>query len=88
MAYSEIKVVAFPGAPNLPIFAALDNGYFKDEGVQIDFSTTPSSVYQFEALAAGTVWIALAKTRTYAHVWTQQRMLLWWTIGHSSRGGD
>jgi ABC-type nitrate/sulfonate/bicarbonate transport system substrate-binding protein len=59
MAYSEIKVVAFPGAPNLPIFAALDNGYFKDEGVQIDFSTTPSSVYQFEALAAGTADIAM-----------------------------
>ena len=59
MANSEIKVIAFPGAPNLPIFAALDNGYFEEEGVQINFSTTPSSVYQFEALAAGNADIVM-----------------------------
>ena len=53
MAFTEIQVVAFPGAPNLPIFAALENGYFEKEGLQVDFSTTPSSIYQFEALAAG-----------------------------------
>lgn len=53
-----LRVIAFPGAPNLPIFAAIAQGMFRDEGLEIALSTTPSSVYQFENLAAGEFDIA------------------------------
>lgn len=53
-----IRVIAFPGAPNLPTFAALENGYFVEQGVDVRFSTTPSSVYQAEKLAAGEFEVA------------------------------
>ena len=39
-----LRVIAFPGAPNLPIFAAIEQGMFRDEGLDIALSTTPSSV--------------------------------------------
>jgi ABC-type nitrate/sulfonate/bicarbonate transport system substrate-binding protein len=50
---AEIKVIAFPGAPNLPVYAALENGYFKGQGLAVSLSTTPSSVSQIEKFAAG-----------------------------------
>ena len=53
-----LRVIAFPGAPNLPIFAAIEQGMFRGEGLDIALSTTPSSVYQFENLAAGEFDIA------------------------------
>ncbi len=43
-----LRVIAFPGAPNLPIFAAIEQGMFRDEGLDVELSTTPNSVYQFE----------------------------------------
>jgi ABC-type nitrate/sulfonate/bicarbonate transport system substrate-binding protein len=54
----EIKLIAFPGAPNLPIFAAMEHGYFKDAGVEINMTTTPSSSYQAENMVNGTFDIA------------------------------
>ena len=53
-----LRVIAFPGAPNLPIFAAIEQGMFRDEGLDVALSTTPSSVYQFETLMAGEFDIA------------------------------
>jgi ABC-type nitrate/sulfonate/bicarbonate transport system substrate-binding protein len=50
---AEVRVIAFPGAPNLPIFAALEQGYFVQEGIAVTLSTTPSSVYQIEKFYAG-----------------------------------
>ena len=50
---STLRVIAFPGAPNLPIFAAMANGDFEEQGLAVVLETTPSSVYQFESLAAG-----------------------------------
>lgn len=50
---AEIKVIAFPGAPNLPVYAALENGYFKSLGLNVVLSTTPSSVSQIEKFSAG-----------------------------------
>jgi ABC-type nitrate/sulfonate/bicarbonate transport system substrate-binding protein len=49
----HIKIIAFPGAPNLPVFAALEHGFFAQEGLDVSLSTTPSSVYQFEQFHAG-----------------------------------
>jgi ABC-type nitrate/sulfonate/bicarbonate transport system substrate-binding protein len=50
---ARINVLAFPGAPNLPIFAAFEQGYFGNEGLEVGFTTTPSSVFQFEQFGAG-----------------------------------
>ncbi|MGF6227885.1 ABC-type nitrate/sulfonate/bicarbonate transport system substrate-binding protein [Inquilinus ginsengisoli] len=54
----ELKIIAFPGAPNLPVFAALKHGYFAAEGLEVAFTATPSSTYQFEAFGAGQFDIA------------------------------
>jgi len=48
-----VRLIAFPGAPNLPIFAARENGFFEDRGIDLELTTTPNSVYQIEKLAAG-----------------------------------
>lgn len=53
----KLSVIAFPGAPNLPMFAAVDLGYFGDVGIELDFQTTASSVYQFEQFGTGRVEI-------------------------------
>ena len=56
----NLRVIAFPGAPNLPVFAAIEHGFFADAGVSVALSTTPSSVFQFEKLAAGEFDIAMS----------------------------
>ena len=53
MSATEIRVIAFPGAPNLPVFAALERGYFTDVGLAVSLTTTPSSVFQIEKFHAG-----------------------------------
>ena len=53
MITQEIKVIAFPGAPNLPVFAALEHGYFSEQGMAVALSTTPNSVSQIERFHAG-----------------------------------
>lgn len=53
-----LDVIAFPGAPNLPIFAAQENGFFAEAGVSVNLTTTPNSAYQAENLAAGKFHIA------------------------------
>jgi ABC-type nitrate/sulfonate/bicarbonate transport system substrate-binding protein len=55
---AAIRVIAFPGAPNLPVFAALEHGDFAAEGVSVSLQTTPSSVYQIEKFHAGEFDIA------------------------------
>lgn len=55
---TNLDIIAFPGAPNLPIFVAQEKGLFEKEGVKIDLNTTPNSAYQAENLAAGKFQIA------------------------------
>lgn len=50
---TSLDLIAFPGAPNLPIFTAIEKGFFADAGVEVNLETTPSSAYQIEALAGG-----------------------------------
>jgi ABC-type nitrate/sulfonate/bicarbonate transport system substrate-binding protein len=57
-ASKTVRVIAFPGAPNLPTFAAIEHGFFGEEGVQVELSTTPSSVFQAQKIAAGEFDIA------------------------------
>jgi ABC-type nitrate/sulfonate/bicarbonate transport system substrate-binding protein len=53
-----IELIAFPGAPNLPIFVAQDKGFFEAAGVRVNLTTTPNSGYQAENLVAGRFQIA------------------------------
>ena len=57
-ATESVRVIAFPGAPNLPIFAALEHGMFESRGIDVSLDLTPSSVVQAERCAAGEVDIA------------------------------
>ena len=56
---TPLRIIAFPGAPNLPVFAAIEQGWFAEEGIAVDLTTTPSSVFQFEKLNAGEFDIAM-----------------------------
>lgn len=53
-----LELIAFPGAPNLPIFAAEQQGLFEKAGIKVAMTTTPNSVFQAESLAAGKFQIA------------------------------
>lgn len=53
-----LRLIAFPGAPNLPIFAGMDLGLFAAEGIAVELETTPSSAYQIPRLADGTFDVA------------------------------
>lgn len=48
-----LRLIAFPGAPNLPIFAANAEGFFTAQGIVVELTTTPSSTFQFEQLYKG-----------------------------------
>lgn len=55
---TPLDIIAFPGAPNLPIFVAQEKGLFEKEGVAVNLTTTPNSAFQAENLAAGKFHIA------------------------------
>ncbi len=55
---NDLRLITFPGAPNLPIFAADENGYFSEFGLHVDHETTTSSPYQIENLVAQNFQIA------------------------------
>lgn len=55
---TPIELICFPGAPNLPVFVANEKGWFEAEGVTVNLTTTPSSSFQAENLAAGKFQIA------------------------------
>ena len=57
-ATSRIRLITFPGAPNLPIFAALERGDFLRRGLEVQMETTPSSIFQMENLMSGRFQIA------------------------------
>ena len=54
----QIKIIAFPGASNLPLFAAIAQGFFKAEGLNVILETTPSSVKQIQQFHSGAYDIA------------------------------
>jgi ABC-type nitrate/sulfonate/bicarbonate transport system substrate-binding protein len=58
MKKTVLNVIAFPGAPNLPTFAAIEQGYFEAAGLEVNLATTTSSVSQFERFGAGEFDIA------------------------------
>ena len=54
----SIELIAFPGAPNLPMYIAQEKGFFEAAGVGVKLTTTPSSAFQAENLAEGKFQIA------------------------------
>lgn len=57
-ATGTLKLIAFPGAPNLPVFVARERGLFAARGIDVELATTPSSVRQAERLLAGECHVA------------------------------
>lgn len=55
---TPIRVIAFPGAPNLPTFAAIGLGFFARHGLEVDVAITPSSVFQAEKMSDGAFEVA------------------------------
>jgi len=58
-ALQPVRVIVFPGGFNWPIWAAQQEGYFGDEGLAVDLTPTPSSVYQITNLMDGKYDIAM-----------------------------
>lgn len=50
---TPVNIIAFPGAPNLPLFAAQEQGSFARHGLKVELETTTSSVSQFKRFGAG-----------------------------------
>jgi len=56
---APLKVIVFPGGFNWPIWVAQEKGFFKDDGVAIELTPTPSSVFQLVGLIDGKFDIAI-----------------------------
>jgi ABC-type nitrate/sulfonate/bicarbonate transport system substrate-binding protein len=54
----DLEIICFPGAPNLPIFVAQEQGLFEQAGVAVKLTTTPNSAFQAENLASGKFQLA------------------------------
>jgi ABC-type nitrate/sulfonate/bicarbonate transport system substrate-binding protein len=57
---APLRVIAFDGGWNLPVWAAQRQGFFEAQGVTVQLSYTPTSVYLITKLLDGTFDIALA----------------------------
>ena len=59
-AQMPLRVILFPGAQNLPMWAAEEKGFFRDEGLSVTITATPNSVFLVKSLLKGDQDIALA----------------------------
>src|SRR5262249_36755792 len=57
---APLRVIAFDGGWNLPVWAAQRQGFFEANGVSVTIAWTPSSAYLITALLDGRYDIALA----------------------------
>ncbi len=56
----DVDVIMFPLAPALPLYVALDKGFFRAEGLEVRLTPTPDSVYLVDNLASGRFQVAFA----------------------------
>jgi ABC-type nitrate/sulfonate/bicarbonate transport system substrate-binding protein len=54
-----LSVIVFPGGFNWPIWAAQEQGYFADAGVEVKLTNTPNSVFQLTNLIDGKFDLAM-----------------------------
>jgi ABC-type nitrate/sulfonate/bicarbonate transport system substrate-binding protein len=59
MSAQTLKVIVFPGGFNLPIWSGLAQGYFADEGLELDMHLTTSSKEQLAGMIHGDYEIAM-----------------------------
>jgi ABC-type nitrate/sulfonate/bicarbonate transport system substrate-binding protein len=52
-AQTKLNVITFGGATNLPIWVAIDKGFFSKEGLEVNHEITRSSSIQMEGLMSG-----------------------------------
>ena len=57
---TALRVIAFDGGWNLPVWAAQRQGFFEGQGVSVSLTYTPTSVYLITSLLEGKFDIALA----------------------------
>src|SRR5690349_24855939 len=50
---ARLEVIVFPGGFNWPIWVAQDKGYFREDGVDVNLTPTPGSVFQLVNLIDG-----------------------------------
>src|SRR5215475_11403678 len=62
---TPLRVIAFDGGWNLPVWAAQRQGFFEANGVSVQLSYTPTSVYLIASLLDGKFDIALALMDNY-----------------------
>lgn len=53
MAQTEVKMIGFGGASNLPTWVAMDKGFFAKEGLKVSLDRTPGSKEQIADLMSG-----------------------------------
>lgn len=53
VAQTDIKMIGFGGASNLPIWVAIDKGFFAKEGLNVSLDRTPGSKEQIADMMAG-----------------------------------
>src|SRR5262249_9641714 len=56
---ARLEVIVFAGGFNWPIWVAQDKGYFRDNGVEVNLTPTPGSVFQMVNLIDGKFDIAM-----------------------------
>lgn len=54
----DLSVIAFPGTGNIVHFIGEDQGFYADEGLKVELTPTPNSVYQITEFVKGTFDIA------------------------------
>ena len=59
LAETPLRVIAFPGPYNLPMWVAEKNGWFAAEGLAVKVSSTPGSVFLVKSLMSGEQDVAL-----------------------------
>lgn len=62
---TPLRVIAFDGGWNLPVWAAQRQGFFEANGVSVQLSYTPTSVYLITSLLDGKFDISLALMDNY-----------------------
>lgn len=58
MQKGRLRAIVFPGGFNWPIWVAQEKGFFEREGLTVEITPTPGSVYQMTHLVAGDFDIA------------------------------
>ena len=54
-----LELIVFPGGFNWPVWVAQDEGFFREQGISVHVTPTPSSSYQLENLVNGKYDIAM-----------------------------